>query len=43
MIAVLWEQRTVDGLWSSVTGDYIRVHTRSEEDLANKLLPVRLP
>jgi threonylcarbamoyladenosine tRNA methylthiotransferase MtaB len=38
---VLFEQRS-NGLWSGLTANYIRVYTRSAEDLANKLLPVRL-
>jgi len=38
---VLWEKET-DGVWSGLTDNYIRVHTRSSEDLVNKLLPVKL-
>jgi threonylcarbamoyladenosine tRNA methylthiotransferase MtaB len=38
---VLFEQRS-NGLWSGLTANYIRVYTRSAEDLANKLLPARL-
>ncbi len=40
-IPVLWEQRS-DGIWSGYTDNYIRVYTRSEEDLTNRLLPVKL-
>ena len=38
---VLFEQRS-NGVWSGLTGNYIKVYTRSGEDLANKLLLVRL-
>jgi len=38
---VLWEKQT-DGLWSGLTDNYIKVYTRSSEDLTNKLLPVKL-
>jgi threonylcarbamoyladenosine tRNA methylthiotransferase MtaB len=40
-MAVLWEKRT-DGVWTGLTDNYIRVYTKSSEDLANKLLPVKL-
>ena len=38
---VLWEKQT-DGLWSGLTDNYIKVYTKSSNDLTNKLLPVRL-
>ncbi len=38
---VLWEQQE-KGVWSGYTGNYIRVYTRSEKDLANKFLSVKL-
>ncbi|MBA7673292.1 Threonylcarbamoyladenosine tRNA methylthiotransferase MtaB [subsurface metagenome] len=38
---VLWEKQT-DGIWSGHTDNYIKVYTRSNEDLTNKLLPVKL-
>jgi len=38
---VLWEKQT-DGIWSGLTDNYIKVYTRSDEDLTNKLLPVKL-
>jgi len=38
---VLFEQRS-NGVWSGLNGNYIKVYTRSGEDLANKLLLVRL-
>jgi threonylcarbamoyladenosine tRNA methylthiotransferase MtaB len=40
-LSVLFEQRS-NGVWSGLTANYIKVYTRSGEDLANKLLPVRL-
>ena len=38
---VLWEKRT-DGFWSGLTDNYIKVYTKSDKDLTNKLLPVKL-
>ncbi len=38
---VLWEKET-GGLWSGLTGNYIRAYTKSDEDLTNQLLPVKL-
>ncbi|MFC1941385.1 tRNA (N(6)-L-threonylcarbamoyladenosine(37)-C(2))-methylthiotransferase MtaB [Chloroflexota bacterium] len=38
---VLWEQQSA-GLWSGLTGNYIKVYARSDEDLTNKLMPVKL-
>jgi threonylcarbamoyladenosine tRNA methylthiotransferase MtaB len=40
-MSVLWEKQT-NGIWSGLTDNYIKVYTRSNEDLTNKLLPVRL-
>ncbi len=40
-VPVLFEQRS-RGVWSGLTANYIKVYTRSSEDLANKLLPVEL-
>ena len=40
-LPVLWEKRD-KGVWSGLTDNYIRIYTRSDEDLTNKLLPVRL-
>ena len=40
-MTVLWEKRT-DGVWTGLTDNYIRVYTRSDEDLTNKLLSVKL-
>jgi len=41
-MVVLWEQESADGVWSGLTDNYIRVYTRSGEDLANQLIPARL-
>lgn len=38
---VLWEKRT-DGIWSGLTDNYIKVYTKSNRDLTNKLLLVKL-
>ncbi len=38
---VLWEKQT-GGVWSGLTDNYIRVYTRSDKDLTNQLLPVKL-
>jgi len=38
---VLWEKQT-NGIWSGLTDNYIKVYTKSNEDLTNKLLPVKL-
>ena len=38
---VLWEQKS-NGVWSGLTDNYIRVYTRSNNDLTNELLPVKM-
>ncbi|HUV56543.1 MAG TPA: tRNA (N(6)-L-threonylcarbamoyladenosine(37)-C(2))-methylthiotransferase MtaB [Dehalococcoidales bacterium] len=38
---VLWEKQS-GGIWSGHTDNYIKVYTRSDEDLTNKLLPVKM-
>ena len=38
---VLWEKRS-GGTWSGHTDNYIKIYTKSSEDLTNKLLPVKL-
>ncbi len=38
---VLWEQKS-GGLWSGYTGNYIRIYTKSGENLTNQLMPVKL-
>ncbi len=40
-MTVLWEKQS-GGVWSGLTDNYIRVYAKSDEDLANKLLPVKL-
>ncbi|MBE9506496.1 MAG: tRNA (N(6)-L-threonylcarbamoyladenosine(37)-C(2))-methylthiotransferase MtaB [Chloroflexi bacterium] len=41
-MAVLWEQRRRDGLWAGLTDNYLRVVTRAEGDLHNRLAVTRL-
>jgi threonylcarbamoyladenosine tRNA methylthiotransferase MtaB len=41
-MAVLWEKQAADGVWSGLTDNYIKVYTRSHEDLTNRLLPVTI-
>ena len=41
-MAVLWEQRRRDGLWTGLTGNYLRVVARAEGDLHNRLVATRL-
>ncbi|MFC1875645.1 tRNA (N(6)-L-threonylcarbamoyladenosine(37)-C(2))-methylthiotransferase MtaB, partial [Chloroflexota bacterium] len=38
---VLWEQKS-GGTWSGLTANYIRVYTRSSEDLTNEITEVKL-
>jgi threonylcarbamoyladenosine tRNA methylthiotransferase MtaB len=40
-MTVLWEQES-NGVWSGLTGNYIKMYTKSDADLANKLMPVKL-
>ena len=40
-MTVLWEQKS-NGVWSGLTGNYIKMYTKSDADLANKLMPVKL-
>lgn len=39
---VLWEKQTGTGVWSGVTGNYLRVYKRENSDLANKLSSIKL-
>lgn len=41
VMPVLFEQKS-RGLWSGLTDNYIRVYIKSNEDLTNRILPVRL-
>lgn len=38
---VLWEQGA-NGIWTGLTGNYIRIYTKSNENLADELRPVKL-
>lgn len=38
---VLWEKQT-DDTWSGHTDNYLKVYTKSDKDLTNRLLPVKL-
>jgi len=40
-VMVLWEKQTC-GVWSGLTDNYIRVFTKSDKDLANQIMPVKL-
>jgi len=39
---VLWERKTDKGVWEGYTANYIKAHIKSERDLSNRLLPVKL-
>jgi threonylcarbamoyladenosine tRNA methylthiotransferase MtaB len=39
---VLFEQQNRDGYWTGYTSNYIQVALKSEENLHNTILPVRL-
>ncbi len=41
VMPVLWEKQT-DRVWSGLTDNYIKVYTKSSQDLTNQLLPVKL-
>jgi threonylcarbamoyladenosine tRNA methylthiotransferase MtaB len=40
-LEVLWEQST-DGIWSGLTGNYVRVYSRVDVDLSSKIITVKL-
>jgi threonylcarbamoyladenosine tRNA methylthiotransferase MtaB len=40
-LGVLWEQSS-GGVWSGLTGNYIRVYTKNRGDLTNRLMSVKL-
>ena len=42
VMAVLWEKRSGDEIWSGLTDNYIKVYTSSNEDLTNKVIPTRI-
>jgi threonylcarbamoyladenosine tRNA methylthiotransferase MtaB len=39
---VLWEKRTGKNVWSGISGNYLRVYTKEDSDLTNKLSCVKL-
>jgi threonylcarbamoyladenosine tRNA methylthiotransferase MtaB len=39
---VLWEQRQRGGFWTGLTDNYLRVATRAESNLHNRLIPTHL-
>ena len=41
ILDVLWEQKS-GGIWSGLTGNYIRVYTKCRQDLTNSLTSVKL-
>jgi threonylcarbamoyladenosine tRNA methylthiotransferase MtaB len=41
LMPVLWEEQK-RGLWQGLTPNYLRVYTRADDDLTNRLLPTRL-
>lgn len=41
VMSVLWEKQD-DVVWSGLTDNYIRVYSESNEDLTNRLVPVKL-
>jgi threonylcarbamoyladenosine tRNA methylthiotransferase MtaB len=40
-VLVLWEKKS-NGIWSGLTGSYIRGYTRSKEDLSNQITEIKL-
>jgi threonylcarbamoyladenosine tRNA methylthiotransferase MtaB len=40
-LTVLWEKESC-GVWSGLTDNYIRAYTRSDENLTNRMMPVKL-
>jgi len=41
-MTVLWERKSDQATWNGFTANYLRVFTRSERELSNRLLPVKL-
>jgi threonylcarbamoyladenosine tRNA methylthiotransferase MtaB len=41
-MAVLWEEPSAGGLWTGHAANYLRVYARSGEDLAGRILAVRI-
>ena len=42
VVDILFEDQTVDGSWSGLSQEYIRVKVRDSVELANQILPVRI-
>ncbi|MFC1873965.1 tRNA (N(6)-L-threonylcarbamoyladenosine(37)-C(2))-methylthiotransferase MtaB [Chloroflexota bacterium] len=42
VMPVLWEQSNSAGVWTGLTGNYIKVHTRSEAELTNRVLSLKV-
>jgi threonylcarbamoyladenosine tRNA methylthiotransferase MtaB len=40
-LEVLWEQQA-NGVWSGLTGNYIKVFAKNSQDLTNQIMPVKL-
>ena len=41
-VPVLWEKRSAGGVWSGHAPNYIKVYTRSDDDLTNEIVPAKL-
>jgi threonylcarbamoyladenosine tRNA methylthiotransferase MtaB len=41
-MVVLWEDGSGEGLWSGHTANYLRVYAKSDKNLANQMLAVKL-
>jgi threonylcarbamoyladenosine tRNA methylthiotransferase MtaB len=41
-VPVLWEKRSASGVWSGHAPNYIKVYTRSDDDLTNEIVPAKL-
>ncbi len=41
-MTVLWEQPDKNGIWSGLTDNYIKVYTKSDEVLTNRLTETKL-
>ncbi|MCX6003291.1 MAG: hypothetical protein NTX46_02495 [Chloroflexi bacterium] len=42
LLDVLWEKQTDEGVWSGVTGNYIRVFVKDSQNLSNRLSSVKV-
>jgi threonylcarbamoyladenosine tRNA methylthiotransferase MtaB len=41
-LPVLWERKSEQGIWNGLTDNYLRVSTRSDEDLTNRIIQTKL-